>query len=435
VGLIDREAYDALLDSAVDVLKGQVGPLLRQLRDDMDAAAAALEFERAQALKIQIEALCRVAEKQTVVGGGRLDSDAIGLHRVGDEACAVFLLFRDGLLESSRRFTFRSELPDDLLLAELLSRFYQGDHYVPREILVPGPIAEESILQTWLEGKRGGKVALVRPQRGAKRRHLEMAEENARLTDALEADETGRRRAALAALAARLELPDAPVRVHCMDVSTIQGTSTVASRVCFVDGQPFRDGYRKFKIRGDAAGDDFAAMDQAVRRSLTLCLTEDDDELPDLLVVDGGRGQLGVAQRAVEDLGLSGDLALTGLAKSRLKGLGDAARRTGERLFRVGRAEPVPLPETAPETHLVAYMRDEAHRFAITYHRSVRGKLTSALDRIEGVGPGRRRKLLRAFGSLSAVKDASLEQLEAVPGLPKTVAKRVFEGLRSQPRG
>jgi hypothetical protein len=178
-----------------------------------------------------------------------------------------------------------------------------------------------------------------------------MAQENARLTDALDADEAGRRRSALAALAAHLRLPEAPQRVHCMDVSTIQGTSTVASRVCFVGGQPHRDGYRKFKIRGAAAGDDFAAMDQAVRRSLTLCLTEEDDDLPDLLIVDGGRGQLGVAQRAVEDLGLVGDLVLAGPSRSRLLRLGLRVHRLrlrgGDALSAAPRALPIRLRTAA----------------------------------------------------------------------------------------
>ena len=430
VDLIDREAYDDLLDSAVKVLKGDVAPLLRELRDGMERASGALDFERAQSLKIQIEALCLVAEKQDVVGAGKQDRDAVGLHRVGDEVSAAFLLFRDGLLESCRRFTFRSAVPQDLLLAELLSRFYHGDHYVPREILVPGDVAESSLLEAWLREKRGGAVKLSRPLRGAKRRQLEMAAENARLSDALEADEAGRRLSALRALADRLGMDDVPRRIHCIDVSTIQGTSTVASRVCFVDGQPDRAGYRKFRIRGDAAAADFASMDQAVRRSLTLCLT-DDEELPSLLGLDGGRGQLGAARRAVDELGLSGEMVLTGLAKSRLQGSGDARRKTDERLFMDGREAPEALPEGAPETLMVGRLRDEAHRFAVTYHRKVRGKLGSALDGIEGVGPERRRLLLKRFGSLSAVKTASLEELEAVPGLPRAVARRVFDELKT----
>ncbi len=432
VGLVDRAAYDRLLDQAVDVLHGNVGPVLRRLRDDMATAAAALEFERAQARKAQIEALCRVAEKQAVVAGGGVDADALGLHRAGDEVTAVFLLFRGGLLESSRRFTFRSPLPDELLRAELLGRFYEGDQYVPREVLVRGDVADAEIVRAWLEGKRGGRVDIATPQRGNKRRHLEMAAENARLADAVQADDGARRRAAAAALGALLGSEAPPQRIHCLDVSTIQGTSTVASRVCFVDGAPHKDGYRRFKIGAGAAGDDFAAMDEAVRRSLTRCLGDDDDELPDLLLVDGGKGQLGAALRAVDDLGLRDDLALAGLAKSRLRGVGDERRESGERLFVPDRADAIPLAVGAPATLLVAHVRDEAHRFAITYHRKVRGRITSRLDRIDGIGPTRRRALLRHFGSLSAVADASVDELRAVPGMPRQVAERVFAQLREE---
>jgi excinuclease ABC subunit C len=212
-------------------------------------------------------------------------------------------------------------------------------------------------------------------------------------------------------------------------VSTIQGTSTVASRVCFDDGKPNKDQYRRFKIAPEHAGDDFAAMQEAVTRSLRLCLERDDEQLPDLLVVDGGKGQLAAAQRAVQDLGLQDDLFLCGLAKSRLKGHGDARAESGERLVRIDHDEPVALAVGAPETLLVAALRDEAHRFAITYHRQTRGRIASELDEVPGVGPTRRKALLRHFGSLSALRAATREQLRATPSLPAAVADAVFAHL------
>jgi excinuclease ABC subunit C len=433
VGLIEPDSYERSLEAAVRILRGDTAALLRALRQQMEAAARELAFERAQALKVQIEALSQVGEKQAVVACGAGDQDALGLHRIGDEVTAVFLLFRDGRLEGSRRFTFHSALPDELVRADLLARFYEGDHFVPRAILVDGPVEEVEIVRSWLEGKRGGAVEIAVPQRGVKRRHLEMARENARLADAVHADEEARRRAAARALASLLRLRDEPRRIHCLDVSTLQGTSTVASRICFVDGAADKARYRKFKISRAAEGDDFAAIDEAVRRSLTLCLTRDDDELPDLLLVDGGRGQLGAAQRAVADLGLSGDLQIAGLAKSRLRGVGDARRASAERLFVSGAAEPIELLAGASATLLVARIRDEAHRFAIAYHRRVRGRLTSALDGIEGAGPERRRRLLAHFGSLRALREASREQIGAVAGVPRAVAERVFERLRESP--
>ncbi|MBL9079455.1 MAG: excinuclease ABC subunit UvrC [Planctomycetes bacterium] len=433
VGLVTREAYDVLLDHSVRILRGDVGPVLGELRERMQAAAASLEFERAQALKDQVQALQLVAEPQAVVASAG-DEDALGLHRHGDEVAVAFLQFRGGALENCRRVQLRSQLPADLLVGELLGRFYEGDRYVPATVLVPTLPAEAAIITGWLQHKRGGRVELHVPQRGDKRRHLDLALQNAELGDALAADAAARARAAADRLGAVLGLPEAPRRLHCLDVSTMQGTSTVASRVCFVDGQPQKDQYRRFRISKEHAGDDFAAMAEAVRRSLQLCLERDDEELPDLLVVDGGKGQLAVAERAVRELGLDGDLWLCGLAKSRLRGIGDARAPTAERLFVPGRDEPIPLGDRAAETLLVAALRDEAHRFAITYHRQQRSRITSELDDVPGVGPSRRRALLRRFGSLTALRAASLAELRATPGLPPAVADAVFAALQA-PRG
>ena len=430
VGEIDSPAYRGLVDKAIGILDGDAAPVLSALRLQMDAAANDLEFERAQVLKGQIEALSLVAERQDVVGSDRSDHDVLGLHRAGDEVSAVFLLYRVGRLESSRRFAFRSRLPEDLLLADLLGRFYEGDRYVPQSVLVPGDVAEAQLVQDWLSSKRGRKVELACPKRGRRLQYLKTACDNARLTDEVQADRAARGRRGVEELGELLELPDPPELIHCLDVSTTQGRQTVASRVAFDQGVSHRQDYRRFKISADAAGDDFAAMNEAVRRSLTLGLTKEGEEMPDLMIVDGGAGQVTAAMNAMRDLGLSDDVELVGLAKSRSKGQGADRHRTDERLFRHGVAEPVHLAPDAPVTLLVAAIRDEAHRFAITYHRKLRGKLTSVLDEIEGIGPGRRRTLLRHFGSLTAVKNATLEQLTAVPGVPEQVGRRVYRHLR-----
>ena len=429
VELIPRHEYDALLDQSVRILRGDIAPVLAGLRTRMQTAAEALEFERAQALKEQMAALQLVAEPQAVVAGAG-DEDARGPPRGGAEIAVAFLSFRGGALENCRRFAFRSSLPDELLLGELLGRFYEGDRFVPGTVLLPALPAEPAMITEWLQHKRGARVELHVPQRGDKRRHLELAEQNARLADAMAADAEGRRRAGAERLAKLLDLPEAPQRLHCLDVSTIQGTSTVASRVCFVDGQPDKSQYRRFKISAEHAGDDFGAMQEAVRRSLQLCLERDDEDLPDLLVIDGGRGQLAAAEKALHELGLGEELWVCGLAKSRLKGLGDARSESGERVFLPGQETPRPLPLQAPETLLVAALRDEAHRFAITYHRTTRGRITSELDDVPGVGPTRRKAMLRHFGSLSALRAASREQLRAMPGLPAAVADAVFERLQ-----
>jgi len=428
-GLIDRVAYDRLLQRSLRILRGDTGPVLRELRTAMTEAAGKLEFERAQSLRQQLEALQATGERQAVVGKVG-DEDVLGVHRAGDEVAVAFLAFRDGALENCRRHSFRSELPMELLVDDLLGRLYDGDHYVPPVVLVPVLPFEAELITEWLRDKRGAAVELLVPQRGDRRRHLELAQQNAALADALVADAQARRHVAAQRLADLLELPVPPGRMHCIDVSTTQGVETTASRVCFRDGQPFRRDYRKFKISKEHGGDDFSAMEEAVRRSLTLCLQRETEELPDLLVVDGGQGQLAAARRAIAELGLDDDLAVCGLAKSRLSGLGSRRRATAERIFGPGSERPVELTEAAPETLLITALRDEAHRFAISFHRKLRGRIGSELDEVPGVGPSRRRALLRHFGSLSGLRTASREDVRAVPGLPSAVADAVFERLR-----
>ena len=425
VDLVTTEEYNRLLDQAVRILRGEIGSLVHDLKKRMAQAAEDLEFERAQALKEQMQALQSVAERQAVVARAG-DEDVVGVYRRGSEVTIAFLAFRGGALEQCRRHTVTSELPNDLLLADLLARLYEGDRYVPSALIVPEMPAEPAILRGWLEQKRGGRVEMHVPVRGLRVQHLKLAQQNAKLADEVAVDADSRRRFAAQRLAKLLDLDEAPERLHCLDVSTMQGTNTVASRVCFVDGQPFKAHYRRFKISKENAGDDFSAMEEAVRRSLALCLERDDEELPGLLVVDGGRGQLAAAERALVELGLQGDLKLCGLAKSRLKGVGDARVESGERIFLPSQETPIPLGLDEPETLLVAALRDEAHRFAITYHRKRRGKITSALDDVAGVGPARRRAVLRHFGSLTALRAASREDLLTMPGLPKAVADAIY---------
>ncbi|MGE3878726.1 MAG: excinuclease ABC subunit UvrC [Planctomycetota bacterium] len=445
VGRIESSDYAALLDRATAILRGGHATILRQLRSEMRAAADRLEFERAGALKAQIEALERIGEDQHVIHDAG-DSDAIGIARdeQGDTVVSI-LMFRTGRLESARRFQLTTALPEELLLADVITQFYGSDRYVPAEILVPIEPDEAALLGDWLANRRRGPCALKVPQRGAARRQLELALENARLNAAAAESEESAREDAAVRLMEICGLDSPPSRIHCLDVSTTQGRETVASRVCFVDGQPEKDGYRRFKISSAAAGDDFAAMEEAVRRSVKRCLGETADLLPDLVIVDGGAGQLAAARRALAELSLAADLPIVGLAKSRLRGAGAAGARTPERIVLPDDRGVIALPQDAPETLLVAAIRDEAHRFAITYHRKLRGRLTSVLDEIEGLGPARRQLLLRYFGSIEALRAADRSALSAVPGLPEDVADRVFaalgrtshdpDGAEDQPRG
>ena len=432
VDLIGRADYHVLLDEAAQILRGKHGSVLARLQYEMREAASALEFEKAQAIKLQIEALERVSEKQAVIDPRQVDQDVFGIQRSGDEVTVVVLEFRAGRLESRRRFDLRTKLPAALLFADLLARYYHGDRFVPHEVLVPEEVDEVEILERWLGSKRGRKVRVHVPQRGLPRRHLQMAMENARLTEEAEVDADRRRQGAAAALADRIGLADAPSRIHCIDISTTQGRQTVGSRVCFVDGQPAKAMYRRFKLSAEHSGDDFSAMTEVVGRSLTRAATEGRDALPDLLVVDGGRGQVSAAMKALDELGLVDDVPVVGLAKSRLRGVRGQRTRTEERLVLPDEQEVRVLPAGESDTLLVTAIRDEAHRFAIEYHRKLRGAIGSQLDEIEGVGPTRRRSLLRHFGSLTAIRGASREDLDAVPGLPKAVADRLFAWIEAR---
>jgi excinuclease ABC subunit C len=315
------------------------------------------------------------------------------------------------------------------VLATLLTQMYGTDRYVPREILVPLEPHDLSALEQWLRTRRGAVVEIVVPQIGAKKKLLEMAQLNAREQDRVAADQQGRDQESLQRLQELLGLEEVPDHIHCLDISTIQGRSTVASRVAFRGGRPEKAGYRKFRIRSITGQDDFAAMAEALERSLGLCLEKDED-LPDLVVIDGGKGQLASAREVLGNLGLLDEVAIVGLAKDRMRvrGSGSSAVReqTGERVFLPGRELPIPLRPGEPETHLMTHVRDEAHRFAITYHRKLRGRIGSQLDQIPGVGPTRRRSLLRRFGGITGVMKASVAELGAVEGTPSELAQRIW---------
>ncbi|MEO0481778.1 MAG: excinuclease ABC subunit UvrC [Planctomycetota bacterium] len=429
VGKIDREDYDRLLDEACSILRGKAQPVLRRLRIEMAEASERLEFERAQVLKDQVESLERVAEAQSVVDEAG-DQDVFGLHRAADgDVIVAVLMFRRGRLESARRFELPTALPDELLLSDLVTRIYDGDRFIPSEVLVSCEPAEVEMLEDWLSEKRRAKVSVRTPQRGKNLKHLRMAEDNARLSREAANQQDQDRSAAAEDLAELLDLQAPPQRIHCIDVSTTQGRNTVASRVCFVDGRPSKDGYRRFEISDENAGDDFSAMTEAVGRSLNRCRDSVEDLLPDLLIIDGGRGQLSAAMKAVDELAMRDDLFVCGLAKAKLKGVGVMRQRSQERLVVEGRETPIFLEDDAQVQHLVTAVRDEAHRFAITYHRKLRGRVGSELDAIPGIGPTRRRNLLRHFGSLEGLKRADADQVAEVPGIPRELAEQIVDRL------
>jgi excinuclease ABC subunit C len=414
VGLVQPDEYRRMVDGLVDLLRGRTDDLLASLRTRMNEAANALEYERAAALRDQIDALEETTQAQRVASPDLKDRDVIGLARRGEVATAAVLHVREGRLLSKRSLSFRTILPDGAVAAKVLAVVYRPGRLVPPEILLPVAPEDEEALVRDLADRRGGPVHLHVPQRGAGRDLLDLATRNAAeaVRDA-EGDET-QRALLLERLKERLGLDRPPVRIECYDISTIQGSETVGSRVVFEQALPYKDGYRRFRIRTVAGQDDFASMREVLARRFRR-----DDATPDLVVIDGGKGQLGEALKA-----LPGGVAVVGLAKARvLRG-----ERKYERVYLPGRRTPLALPPDAPETYLLARIRDEAHRFAIEYHRRLRAKRTvrSELDEIPGLGPKRRTALLRAFGSSAEVKAAGLEELLAA-GLPEKVAREVLK--------
>jgi excinuclease ABC subunit C len=428
VGLVTPEGYRAHVERAVEFLRGRIDEVREGLRRRMRQEAAALRFERAQALKEQIEALEETAAAGRLAVAAKGDRDAIGLHREGARACVAVLRFRGRLLREARTHLFEAVLPDEELLASFLPRYYRLAD-VPPEVVLPVEANDREMLEGWLAGRRGGAVSLLVPERGERARQASLASENARRALESAATREAAMEEAAEALADLLSLRKVPETVDGFDVSNLQGAANVASRVRFVGGRPEKRGFRRFRVKGFAGQDDFASMREVVGRALRRDLEA--DELPDLVVIDGGRGQLAAALEARDEVG-AWDVEFVALAKDRVEaGPDDRMLHKGERVFLPGAEEPIPLPEGSPASHLLARIRDEAHRFAVTYHRKVRSRIGSELDGIPGVGPTRRRVLLRHFGSLTALREAPLEAIAGVPGISRPLAEAIHRALRA----
>ncbi len=412
VDLVGSGAYAAMVAGMLDLLRGRTEEVLRNMREEMAGASEREEYERAASLRDRIDALERTTQAQSVASPDRKDRDVVALARRGEVATAAVLHIREGRLLSKRSLSFRTILPDGAVLARVLHAVHGPGRLIPPEILLPCEPEEGDALAGELRARRKGPFRLHVPQRGEAKALLDLAQKNA--DDAVrEAEGDAEQRAALLeTLRARLGLPRIPQRIECYDISTIQGSATVGSRVVFHEGLADPDAYRRFRVRTVRGQDDFASMREVLERRFRR-----EEPVPDLVVIDGGEGQLG----AVLDLLPQGVMAI-GLAKARTQ----KERRTLERVYLPGSKVATPLPPDAPETYLLARIRDEAHRFALAYHRRLRSKraVRSALDDIEGLGPKRRTALLRAFGSAAGVRAATEEQLRAT-GLPANVLRAI----------
>ncbi|MFI4942784.1 MAG: excinuclease ABC subunit UvrC [Burkholderiales bacterium] len=410
------ERYRRSCDDARLFLEGRTEEVTRRLRDDMANAAGEERYEIAASLRDQLRAMVRLEAPQKITTTEMEERDLFGAHVEGERAAIQVFSVRDGKVVAREGFLLDRLTEPAAVLSETLQQFYADGRYVPREIVVPGEIQDRELLEAWLAARRGTQVRIHAPQRGEKLRLLELVVRNARLAFELEWKQPRQQsQELLRALRDLLDLEALPQRIECFDISNIQGSHVVASMVVFEDGQPKKSDYRKYRIRSvSGAPDDFASMREVVGRRYRRLL-EEGKELPELVLVDGGKGQLGAAIAALEELGL-GEQAVASLAKRE------------ELIFVRGREQPIALPRSSPVLQLVQRARDEAHRFAVGYHRQLRSRRTiaSELDGIAGVGPAKRRKLLSAFGSLRGVRGATEGELAGVVGRVMAARLRAF---------
>jgi excinuclease ABC subunit C len=436
VGRVTITEYAELVEGTALFLRGRSRDLADELRQAMQRAASEQRFEDAAKLRDRSLAMARTVERQQIVSDRPLSRDVFGLARRGAEVEVQALAVRDGRVMGSSSHSFSAvELDDGAVMSSFLGQYYGGGAAdLPPEVLTPVPIEDEGALEALLRERAGRAVRLHAPQRGPGRELVALATTNAEQTLVRRLEARDSVDATLAELQERLGLAELPRRIECYDVSTLQGSLAVASRVVFEDGRPRKADYRRYRIRQAEGGDDYDCLREVMRRRLDKAESE---PLPDLLLVDGGKGQLAVVSAALRDRGLAVDHA--GIAKERdEESPSPRVKRSGglkaERVFLPGRKDAVFLPPDSRGLLLLQRVRDEAHRFAIEFQRDLRTRagLTSVLEEIPGIGPGKRRALLRALGSLRAVRAASAELLREVGGLSERDAAAVrafFDGL------
>jgi excinuclease ABC subunit C len=428
-GYSTSDAYAELVQQVILHLRGRSDDIVKTLKTQIAQASEALRFEDAGRLYKRLQAVQETVGKQGVTAMKQRDQDIFGYYRAGDTLQLQTLNVRSGQLVGGRPYSFTRQLGSEPeVLSSFIFQYYVYNPYIPREVLLPLPLDDAAALAEWLSDKRQRQVAVETPQKGDKHHLVQLAMKNAALAYRKEHDADEQQRRTLEELQGKLHLRHLPQRIECFDISNISGALAVGSMVTFQDGQPDKQRYRRYRIKTIEGPNDFGMMLEVLRRRYRRAVAEND--LPDLLLVDGGKGQLQMALRALDELGIS-DLEVAGIAKSRLKvGKTNGLRqRSDERLHRPGRKNAVTFAANSSALFLLQRVRDEAHRFAITYHKTLRRKQTlrSELDDIPGIGAQRKTVLLRHFGSLKKVRTASLAELHAVPGLPQQVGQTIFE--------
>jgi len=437
VGLAGKEQYRKFIDDAVLFLEGRGTKLLDLLKKRMAEAAENLEFEEAARLRDRIAAIETTVEKQRMVSPDFKDRDVFGLYREEDQVQVCILCIREGKTLGTKKFApVRTAAADAEVLSSLLGQYYDGELFIPAEVVIPEEIEDGGVLAEWLSEKRGKRVELLVPRRGPRRDLVAIARQNAE--DSFKAERAVRmdEEASLALLRDKLHLHRLPRRIDCVDISNLGGELPVGALVSFLDGRPDKSGYRLFHVRGVEGPDDYASMHEVLQRRF-----EGRDDLPDLLMVDGGRGQVGMAVKVLRELGI-GNLDVIGLAKGSPPAgeAGGARRRPSmkeqDHVYLAGRKDPVYLHRHPSALLLLQRIRDEAHRFAITHHRRRLEKRNalSVLDGVPGVGAAKKKALLRRFGDLDALRRAGPEDLVKVPGITAKLAGAILRHLNPPDR-
>ncbi len=442
-GHSNKEEYERVIQQVIMFMEGDTESVTRELTYKMDDSSSKLEYERAAVLRDQIKSIERVAEEQRIkVDSNPIgDTDLIAIAQGTDETWIEVFFVRHGKLIGRDHF-FMEGTQDDpvgLILGQFIKQFYETSVVIPPSLLIQHPLEEHQLIQDWLRDKRGGSVKITCPQRGSNRKLLDVVVENAnqglaqhRVKWLNNPDVINQ---AMDELQEHLSLPSLPSRMECYDISHIQGTNVVGSMVVFQDGKPKTAHYRRFKIKTVDGVDDYASMQEMLRRRLKrlsdvrsqraknpddngISITDGWSIVPDLVIIDGGKGHLSAALEVFLELGLD-DIPLAALAKE------------NEEIFVPYTSDPIILPRNSQSLYLVQRIRDEAHRFAITYHRNLRskGSLRSSIDLVTGIGPKRKRMLLRRFGSIQGIKEAPVDEIAAVPGLTRSLALRLKQTL------
>jgi excinuclease ABC subunit C len=434
IGMLDQVQYRAMIDDLCRFLQGHTEGITDRIQEEMQQASETMQFERAAALRDQLIAIERVVEGQKVVSQERIDSDVIAFARDDKDACVQVFFIRSGKLIGREYFVLdgASQAHDRELVEAFVKQFYTDATFIPQKVLLPTEIEEAKIIEQWLRQRRSGKVEIVVPQRGQKRHLVQMAQENAADTLASlrarwEADRSKHVKA-LAELQVALELEVPPARIEGYDISNIQGTAAAGSMVVFEQGAPSKAYYRKFTIKTVQGQDDFASMEEVLERRFRRYHISKEEAakpgakldkafglLPDLMIVDGGKGQLGRAIKVLETFNVAEKVPVAGLAKGH------------EELYLPSKPDPIILPRRSEGLYLVQRIRDEAHRFALRHHRTRRRKagLKSQLDQIPGIGPARRKSLLKKFGDIDGIRKANIEEIMQIPGITREIAEDV----------